>query len=202
MDNFFSGEIVLENDRARLEPLTEHHYAHLWPVAQQEEIWQFTSARVKNEEDFKRYFYQALTERENGLSYPFAIFDKQHNRYAGSTRFGNISFEHKRLEIGWTWYHPELQRTGLNRACKFLLLRYGFETLGLKRIELKTSSTNERSQLAISKIGASKEGILRKHMINEDGSRRDSVLFSILDDEWSAIKQTVFASFNEPGKTR
>ena len=86
-------------------------------------------------------------------------------------------------------------RTGLNRACKFLLLSYGFEKLGLHRIELKTSSTNEKSQLAISKIGATKEGILRKHMINEDGTRRDSVLFSIIDDEWPAIKQSIFAGF-------
>ena len=195
MDNFFSGDIVLENERARLEPLTDQHYAALWPIAQQQEIWQFSSAKVRNEEDFKRYFYQALSERKNGLSYPFAIFDKRANRYAGSTRFGNISFEHKRLEIGWTWYHPELQRTGLNRACKFLLLSYGFEKMGLYRIELKTSTENQQSQLAISKIGATREGVLRKHMIIEDGSRRDSVLFSIIDDEWPAIRHSIFAAF-------
>lgn len=195
MDNFFSGDIVLENERARLEPLTEQHYAALWPIAQQQEIWQFSSAKVRNEEDFKRYFYQALSERKNGLSYPFAIFDKREARYAGSTRFGNISFEHKRLEIGWTWYHPELQRTGLNRACKFLLLSYGFEKMGLYRIELKTSTENQKSQLAITKIGATREGVLRKHMIIEDGSRRDSVLFSIIDDEWPAIRQSIFAAF-------
>lgn len=195
MDNFFSGDIVLENERARLEPLTEQHYAALWPIAQQQEIWQFSSAKVRNEEDFKRYFYQALSERKNGLSYPFAIFDKREARYAGSTRFGNISFEHKRLEIGWTWYHPELQRTGLNRACKFLLLSYGFDTMGLYRIELKTSTENQKSQLAITKIGATREGVLRKHMIIEDGSRRDSVLFSIIDDEWPAIRQSIFAAF-------
>ena len=195
MNDFFVNDTILENKRARLEPLAEHHYDQLWPIAQQRELWQFTSAKVNNEEDFKKYFYQALSERKHGLSYPFAIFDKQENRYAGSTRFGNISFEHKRVEIGWTWYHPELQRTGLNRACKFLLLRFGFESLGLNRIELKTASTNEKSQRAISKIGATKEGILRKHMINEDGSRRDSVLFSIINDEWPAIKQRIFAGY-------
>ena len=195
MNDFFVNDTILENKRARLEPLAEQHYDQLWPIAQQRELWQFTSAKVNNEEDFKKYFYQALSERKHGLSYPFAIFDKQENRYAGSTRFGNISFEHKRVEIGWTWYHPELQRTGLNRACKFLLLRFGFESLGLNRIELKTASTNEKSQRAISKIGATKEGILRKHMINEDGSRRDSVLFSIINDEWPAIKQRIFAGY-------
>jgi RimJ/RimL family protein N-acetyltransferase len=195
MENFFTREILLENERARLEPLNLDHYDCLWPIAQQQELWRFTSARVKGEDDFKKYFYQALEERKNGLSYPFAIFDKRENRYAGSTRFGNISLEHKRLEIGWTWYHPELQRTGLNRACKFLLLSYGFEELGVRRIELKTSITNEKSRLAIAKIGATQEGILRKYMINDDGSRRDSVVFSIIDEEWPVIKQTIFAGY-------
>ncbi len=195
MNDFFAKEIILENQRARLEPLMQEHYCSLWTVAQQQELWWFTSAKVNTEEDFKKYFYQALEERKNGTSYPFAIYDKQENRYAGSTRFGNISFEHKRLEIGWTWYHPELQRTGLNRACKFLLLSYGFEELGLNRIELKTSTTNEKSRLAIAGIGATQEGILRKHMINEDGSRRDSVLFSIIDEEWPVIKQAIFAGY-------
>jgi RimJ/RimL family protein N-acetyltransferase len=195
MNDFFSTDLILENDRARLEPLTEDHYDLLWPIAMREELWRFTSAKVNTEEDFKKYFHQALAERKNAVSYPFAIYDKQEKRYAGSTRFGNISFEHKRLEIGWTWYHPELQRTGLNRACKFLLLVYGFEELGMKRIELKTSSVNERSQLAIKGIGAVREGVLRKHMVNEDGSRRDSVLFSIIDDEWPAIRKSIFKAY-------
>jgi RimJ/RimL family protein N-acetyltransferase len=195
MNDFFTTDLILENGRAMLEPLTEDHYGLLWPIAMREELWRFTSAKVNTEEDFKKYFHQALTDRKNGISYPFAIFDKQEKRYAGSTRFGNISFEHKRLEIGWTWYHPELQRTGLNRACKFLLLSYGFEELGMKRIELKTSATNERSQLAIKGIGAVKEGVLRKHMINEDGSCRDSVLFSIIDDEWPAIRKSIFKAY-------
>ena len=125
-------------------------------------------------------FDQALKEKAANSSYPFAIFDKKQNRYAGSTRFGNISFENKRMEIGWTWYHPELQRTGLNRQCKFMLLSYGFETLGLNRIELKTSHLNNKSQTAMEKIGAVKEGTLRNHMINEDGTVRSTVYFSFL----------------------
>ena len=162
MNNFLETTIILENERARLEPLTQDHYDLLWPIAQQQEIWRFTSAKINTEEDFIKYFNQTLLDRENGLSYPFAIFDKRENRYAGSTRFGYISFEHKRMELGSTWYHPELQRTGLNRNCKFLLLSYAFEKLGFYRIEIKTSSTNEKSKLARAKIGASFEGILRR----------------------------------------
>ncbi len=193
--NFFDQEFILENDRVRLEPLTEKHFEVLLPVAMNKELWEFTGAKVSDEAGFLRYFNTTLTEKKTGHAYPFAIFDKQHDRYAGSTRFGNISFPNKRIEIGWTWYHPDLQRTGINKACKFLLLSFGFETLGLNRIELKTSSLNLKSQGAMLKIGAVKEGVLRRHMINEDGLVRDTMYFSFITQEWSGIKQTIFKEF-------
>ncbi len=196
MSDFFNQPILLENSFARLEPLQEMHYALLLPVALQKELWEFTAAKVNGPEDFKRYFDQALKEKAANSSYPFAIFDKKQNRYAGSTRFGNISFENKRMEIGWTWYHPELQRTGLNRQCKFMLLSYGFETLGLNRIELKTSHLNNKSQTAMEKIGAVKEGTLRNHMINEDGTVRSTVYFSFLKEEWPEVKERYFREYN------
>jgi RimJ/RimL family protein N-acetyltransferase len=192
MNSFFSKDIILENERARLEPLTKDHFEMLWPIANQKEIWEFTSAKVNSKDDFQQYLHQAILERKNQTSYPFAIFDKKENRFAGSSRFGNISFENKRVEIGWTWYHPQLQRTGLNRACKFLLLSFGFETLDLNRMELKTSLTNIKSQNAIAKIGGTKEGILRNHMLNVDGTTRDTVYFSILKEEWPEIKKSIF----------
>ena len=197
MNDFFEKQHVLENDRTRIEPLQPSHYEQLLPVAMNEELWLFTAARVKTEEDFKRYFDQALIELENKSSYPFAIYDKQENRYAGSTRFGNISLENKRMEIGWTWYHPDLQRTGLNRNCKFLLLSYGFEILDLNRIELKTSLLNLRSQTAMEKIGARKEGILRRHIINEDGVVRDTVYYSFIKEEWPEIKGQYFSGYSK-----
>ncbi len=196
--NFFNEEFVLENERARLEPLTEKHYPWLLPVAMEKELWEFTSVTIKDEADFKGYFNEALSERKQGLSYPFAIYDKKAGRYAGSTRFGSIVFSHKRLEIGWTWYHPSLQRTGINKACKFLLLSFAFETIGLNRVELKTSLLNLKSQGAMLKIGAIKEGIFRRHMINQDGSLRDSVMFSFIGEEWPEIKQTIFKEFVLP----
>jgi len=195
MEKFYEKDFILENDRARLEPLAEHHFDLLLPIAMEREIWQFTSADIKDETDFRRYFDKALQERKEGSSYPFAIFDKQANRYAGCTRYANISLPDKRLEIGWTWYKPSLQRTGINKACKFLLLGYGFENLGLNRIELKTSHLNLKSQGAMLKIGAVKEGVLRKHSISENGTLRDTVYFSFINDEWPSIKENIFKEF-------
>lgn len=194
-ENFFEHDHVLENERARLEPLTEIHFELLLPIARHTELWEFTGAKVRSDADFKRYFDTALAEKNAGNSYPFAIYDKLNNCYAGCTRYGNISFPNKRMEIGWTWYLPALQRTGINKACKFLLLSFGFETLGLNRIELKTSLLNLKSQGAMLKIGAVKEGVLRNHMINEDGLVRDTVYFSFISQEWPSIKETIFKEF-------
>jgi RimJ/RimL family protein N-acetyltransferase len=198
MENPFDKPIVLENSRARLEPLQLHHLAALWPIAALPSLWENTTSKIKTESDFEGYFQKALAEKKAGISYPFAVFDKHANAYAGSTRFGNISLQHSRVEIGWTWYHPSLQRTGLNRACKFLLLQFGFEEMGLNRIEFKTSLTNLQSQKAIQQLGATQEAVLRQHMINDDGTVRDTLYFSILKHEWPAIKTT---KFNNDGFT-
>jgi RimJ/RimL family protein N-acetyltransferase len=194
-NDFFEKEHLLENERARLEPLTPAHFDMLLPVAMHNALWEFTSVSVKNESDFRQYFDQALLEKKQRISYPWAIYDKQTQQYAGSTRYGNISFDNKRTEIGWTWYHPDLQRTGLNKNCKFLLLSYAFDTLDFNRVELKTSLTNLKSQGAMLKIGAVKEGILRRHMINANGSLRDSVYFSFIKDEWNEVRHSHFAEF-------
>lgn len=197
MDNntFFQQDHILENTRARLEPLAEKHYPYLLPIAMHKELWEFTSAVINNEADFRNYFNTALQEREKELSYPFAIYDKQFNVYAGCTRYGSIFLPHKRLEIGWTWYSPALQRSGINKATKQLLLEFGFEKLGLNRIELKTHLLNIKSQGAMQKIGAVKEGIFRRHMIGENGLVRDSVYFSFIKEDWPGIKSSIFREF-------
>lgn len=195
MTIFFDQDLLLENDRALLEPLTEKHFELLLPIAMHTELWEFTGAKIKSEADFKRYFDTALAEKKAGSSYPFAIFDKLHNQYAGCTRYGNISFPNKRVEIGWTWYHPALQRSGINKACKFLLLCFGFETLGLNRIELKTGTLNFKSQGAMRKIGAIQEGVFRNHMINDDGLVRDTMYFSFIKADWPKIKSDIFKEF-------
>ena len=193
--NPFAEPIILENNIARLEPLEEKHFQLLLPVALNIELWEFTGAYITNEEDFRKYFDIALKEKADGASYPFAIYDKRTNEYVGCTRYANISLPKTRLEIGWTWYHPKVQRTGINKNCKFLLLSYGFNVLDLNRIELKTSHLNLKSQGAMLKIGAVKEGVLRRHLINDRGLVRDTVYFSFIKEEWPQIRQTIFSEF-------
>ncbi|RYD82314.1 MAG: N-acetyltransferase [Sphingobacteriales bacterium] len=193
--SWLNEHIVLENERVRLEPLEEKHFEVLNEIAQQRELWAFTSVKVNSREDFRKYFDEALSEKAIKQCYPFAIFDKHHNRFGGCTRFGNISLPHKKAEIGWTWYDPSLQRTGLNRNCKFLLLSFAFEKLKLNRVELKTSHLNLKSQKAMEQIGAVKEGILRNHMINDDGVIRHSHFYSFIIEDWPQVKATVFAAY-------
>ena len=193
--NFFEQDIILEDDILRIEPLEEKHFELLLPVAMEESLWLFTVANINSAETFRKYFDTALEEKRNKKSYPFAYFNKQTQQYVGSTRYGSIEFQHKKVEIGWTWIHPSLQGSGFNKHCKFLLLSFGFETLGLNRIELKTSLLNLKSQKAMLKIGAVKEGIFRKNIINDDGTLRDTVYFSFINDEWPAVKQNIFNEF-------
>ena len=192
---FFEQEIILEDELVRLEPLEEKHFDLLLPVAMENSLWLFTVAKINTAEEFRKYFDAALEEKKNKRSYPFAYYNKQTGQYAGSTRFGNIEFAHKKVEIGWTWIHPSLQGTGFNKHCKFLLLSFGFEILLLNRIELKTSLLNLKSQKAMLKIGAIKEGIFRKNIINDDGTIRDTMYFSFINEEWPAIKNSIFKEF-------
>ncbi|HUS01217.1 MAG TPA: GNAT family protein [Chitinophagaceae bacterium] len=193
--NFFDSEIILENERAKLAPLNVADLHQLATVAYEPSIWQLGMSNIREEKDLKEYIDVALKERSAKLSYPFLIFDLQTNSVAGSTRYLNISFPHKRLEIGSTWIHPRHQATGLNKACKFLLLQFAFETLQFNRVELKTDVLNQQSQKAMRKIGAKEEGIFRSHSITSGGRIRDSIFFSIIKDEWPEIKDSIFKEF-------
>lgn len=144
-DQFFNTDILLENEKVLISPLLPEHFMALLPVAMEKSLWQFTTAKINTEADFKHYFDTALAEREQKKSYPFAIFDKEKGEFAGSTRYGNIDFQNLKTEIGWTWIKTSMHGTGFNKQCKFLLLQYAFETLLLNRVELKTNVLNERS---------------------------------------------------------
>ncbi|MEO6254037.1 MAG: GNAT family protein [Ferruginibacter sp.] len=193
---FFDQDIILEDERARLEPLIPQHFEALKAIAlSNSDIWKFTLANITDDSSFAAYFDTALKEKENKTAYPFAMFDKKENRYVGCTRFANISFRDKRLEIGWTWIDPLLQGSGINKHNKSLMLQFAFETLGLNRVELKTAGTNLKSQRAMEKIGAIREGVLRKHSINDIGVVRDTVYYSFIREEWPAIKENIFKEF-------
>ncbi len=179
--------VTLEGRLVRLEPLTLAHVDRMCDVGFDPEIWTWMSSRIEDREGMSRFVEVALEGQREGHMLPFATIDRASGTLVGSTRYGAIDRENRRLEIGWTWIAPRWQRSGVNREAKLLMLQHAFETLGCHRVELKTDSNNAKSRAAILRLGATQEGILRKHMISQ-GRRRDSVYFSLLDDEWPAAK--------------
>lgn len=151
--------------------------------------------KIETESDFEYYVHKTLESEKQGACYPFIIVDKQTNEVAGSTRFGNINQKSEKCEIGWTWYGTQFQGTGLNKAAKYELLNFGFETLGFRRIQLSADLENIRSQKATEKLGAQREGVFRNNYIDSDGISKDDVNFSIIKEEWPQLKSTVFSEF-------
>lgn len=184
-----------ENSIAKLRPLEENDFNAFIDIAFEESIWIRTTNKIQTEEDLRKYVEDSIKERERNFRYPFTIIDKRINRIAGCTSYANVSAKDKRLEIGWTWLGKEFQGTGLNKACKFLLLNNAFENLEMERVELKTDVLNMQSRKAMMKIGAVEEGILRSHTLMPDGRRRDTIYYSILKSEWLNIKETIFKEF-------
>jgi N-acetyltransferase len=180
---------VLEGTRVRLDPLSIEHLDALTAIGLDPELWRWTLARNETPEDMRRYVETALAEQRAGQSLPFATVERASERVVGSTRFAAIERTHRRVEIGWTWIARPWQRTAVNTEAKCLMLRHAFEVWRCVRVELKTNAKNERSRRAILRIGAIEEGTLRKHQLNADGRPRDSVYFSITDDEWPTVKQ-------------
>jgi RimJ/RimL family protein N-acetyltransferase len=180
--------VVLEGSRVRLEPLRLDHLADLSLVAFDPPLWQWTIMGAQDEAGLRRWVETALANAEAGIERPFATIDLASGRAIGSSRYLSIVPEHRRLEIGWTWVATAFQRTGVNREAKLLQLTHAFETLGANRVEFKTHSRNERSRTALAALGATFEGIFRNHMIMPDGSIRDSAYFSIVAEDWPAIK--------------
>jgi len=182
---------TLEGPLVRLEPLTQAHLSDLAAVGLEPSIWKWNTRRMVTGDDMRRYVEEAIAERTRGDSIPFAIVLKDSGRAIGSTRYGAISPEHRRLEIGWTWIGIPWQRTRVNSECKLLLMTHAFEELRCRRLELKTDAMNETSRRAILRLGAKEEGILRSHMIAHDGRIRDTVYYSILANEWPEVKEAL-----------
>lgn len=190
----FEKDLVLENQRVKIEALNRQDFDKLLPIAINEPyLLKYLPSKFGTEKALNDYFETNLKLKSQGLKYPFIIYDKNRQCYAGSTSFLNISDVDERLEIGSTWLGTSFQKSGLNHNCKFLLLQYIFEILNYKRAEFKTDSRNLQSQKAIERIGGIYEGTLRSHTVMQDGYRRHTVYYSMLLDEWKTIKTSVFA---------
>lgn len=192
-EDFFSQKLVLENQQILLRPLALSDEDPLYPIAIDPNLWEVGMTTIRNRVELQNYLQEALRDREKQAAYPFLILVPKTKEPIGTTRFYDISFEHKRLSIGWTWIGKKYRGTGINKACKYELLRYAFEELGWNRVEFKVDVLNTRSRKAIAKIGATEEGILRRHMITYTGRVRDTVYCSIIKEEWPRIKQEIFS---------
>jgi N-acetyltransferase len=181
--------VTLEGTHVRLEPLSlERHFDGLVEIGLDPELWRWTVTKIESSEELRRYVERALQDQAEGRSLPFATVERAGGRIVGSTRFMAIAVPHRRVEIGSTWITRPWQRTVINTEAKYLMLRHAFETWGCLRVELKTDVRNERSRRALLRLGCVEEGTYRKHLITERGTVRDSVYYSVVDDEWPGVK--------------
>lgn len=180
--------LMLEGRYVRLAPLQAGHLEDLLEVGLEPALWKWTLGFVASREDLANYIDAALAEQAAGASVPFAVVHRETGKAVGSTRYMSIAAAHRRLEIGSTWYGIPYQRTPVNTESKYLLLTHAFERLGCRRVELKTDALNEKSRRAIERLGAVHEGVFRKHVECYGGRVRDSAWYSIVDDEWPAVK--------------
>jgi len=178
-------DYILEDDCVLLRPLQRDDCRNLLLFSLQEpELWKYSLLQAVGEENLINYINQAVEAREAGKEYPFIVFDKRTQEYAGSTRLYDIQIPNQMLQMGFTWYGKKFQGTGLNKHCKFLLLSFAFEQLGMERVEFRADNTNAKSIAAMKSIGCVEEGVLRNHSLKPDGTRRDSIVLSILKREW------------------
>jgi N-acetyltransferase len=181
--------VILAGKIVRLEPLSENHVSSLAKVGLEEKIWRYMRyGQIESEEQLKTWVGELLELQSRGTDLPFTAFELASGEAAGCTRYLNIDHADRSLEIGGTWYGLEYQGTLVNTECKYLLLKHAFEQLGCIRVWFKTDARNLRSQRAIERLGAVKEGVLRNHMLLPDGYIRDSVVYSILPGEWPEVK--------------
>lgn len=190
----------LEGDCVLLEPMSPDHLDALSAAGAFEELWRWTRARATTRESMREYMDAALADAAKGTARPFVTIDRDSQRVVGSTRFGNIDPIDRRVEIGWTWITPEFQRSYVNTEAKYLMLRHAFEVWDCVRVELKTDVLNEKSRNAMLRLGATEEGVFRKHMLTQGGRFRDTIYYSILDTEWPAIKSRLEVLMKHAGR--
>ena len=180
--------VLLRGNHVELHPLSQSHAGDLSAAIAVGDLWKLAVSNLPAPGGMQAYIAEALGLQSAGKALPFALIDVSTGHAVGSTRFGNFEPAHHRVEIGWTWLGTPWQRTAFNTEAKYLLLVHAFESLGLNRVEFKTDLVNDRSRKAILRLGALEEGVLRRHMIVRDGRVRDSVYYSIIAEEWPAVK--------------
>jgi len=181
----FKEDYILENKIALLQPLSDDKIEYISSFSINEpELWQYSMVSAAGEENLQNYLKLAFDMRINQTGYPFIVFDKRSNEYAGSTRFYDFSKLHQTVSLGFTWYGKKFQGTGLNKNCKFLLLEFLFEKVGFERVEFRTDQNNARSIAAMKSIGCQMEGTLRNNYKRPLGGRRSSVVLSIIKEDW------------------
>jgi N-acetyltransferase len=186
--NWIKESVMLVGQTVELIPLDIAHFKTLMEITQDKRIWEFYSINCSDPFKLEQVLNAAFVERDKGTQYPFVIYHRQEHKIIGSTRFTEIQPQHKKLEIGWTWIHPDYWASAVNLECKLLLLRYCFEQLGALRVQLRTDVLNIRSRKAIEKIGAQYEGLFRNDMLKDTGVKRDSVYYSIIDTDWEKVQ--------------
>lgn len=189
MTDRFIEPVTLQGEYAALEPLDAGHLDAIRAAAADGELWRLWYTSVPAPDMTSKWLAAALDMRERLGAMPFAVRDNPSGEIVGSTRYFNVDSANRRLEIGHTWYARRAQRTGINTQCKLLLLTHAFEALRCIAVEFRTHWFNQASRAAIARLGAKQDGVLRNHQLMADGSRRDTVVFSILDSEWLGVKR-------------
>jgi len=184
----FVEQVTLQGRHAVLEPLGPQHAEEIRVAVQDGELWKLFFTTVPKPDGVDEYIASLLALRERGLAFPFAVRDNKSKRIIGGTRYLNIDAPNRRVEIGGTWYAKSRQRSGINTECKLMLLTHAFEQLDCIAVEFRTDWFNRRSQAAIERLGAKRDGVLRNHMIMADGRIRDTVVYSIIRNEWLGVK--------------
>lgn len=187
-----SPTLTLETDKVILRPLKEEDAKTFSVLAQDKSLWDYFTLELDQPDQLDQWMKTAFEERDKGVRVPFTIIGKSTGIITGSTSYGNIMYFDQRVEIGWSWLGKQYQGSGINFHAKFSLLKYAFEVLEFERVEIKTDNLNERAKQGLRKIGTKEEGVLRSHMQMPKGRRRDSVYFSMLKNEWPAVRDSIF----------
>ncbi len=184
--------LTLETNRVLLRPIEESDFTTFLDLAQDEEMWYYFTLNLADKDHLRKWLDSAFTDKAAGSRRPFTIIDKATNKIAGSSSLGNIAYHDLRIEIGWSWLGKNFRSTEMNRHAKYSMMRYAFDELNFERVEFKTDVLNERAKRGLRKIGGTEEGVLRSHMTMWNDRRRSSVYYSVLKDEWSRLKSSLF----------